>query len=69
MSTNESALRPLAPRWHQLVGIVKIVMQAFKGEPLMLMDEVGVGKTLQLVGAIATLTFFRDFYEKKTTSS
>lgn len=64
MAENESSLRPLAPRWHQLVGIVKIVLQAFKGEPLMLMDQVGVGKTLQLVGAIAIFTFFRDFYDK-----
>jgi len=64
MTANESSLRPLAPRWHQLVGIVKIVVQAFKGEPLMLMDQVGVGKTLQLVGAIAIFTFFRDFYDK-----
>lgn len=64
MAENESTLRPLAPRWHQLVGILKIVVQAFKGEPLMLMDQVGIGKTLQLVGAIAVLTFFRDFYDK-----
>jgi hypothetical protein len=64
MAANQSSLRPLAPRWHQLVGIVKIVLQAFKGEPLMLMDQVGVGKTLQLVGAIAIFTFFRDYYDK-----
>lgn len=62
MTENQSNLRPLSPRWHQLVGIVKIVLQAFKGEPLMLMDQVGVGKTLQLVGAIVIFTFFRDFY-------
>lgn len=62
MTANASNLRPLSPRWHQLVGIVKIVFQAFKGEPLMLMDQVGVGKTMQLVGAIVILAFFRDFY-------
>jgi hypothetical protein len=64
MAANDSSLRPLAPRWHQLVGIIKIVLQAFKGEPLMLMDQVGVGKTLQLIGAITIFTFFRDFYDK-----
>ena len=64
MEANKSSLRPLAPRWHQLVGILKIVLQAFKQEPLMLMDQVGVGKTLQLVGAIVIFTFFRDFYAK-----
>jgi hypothetical protein len=64
MAANQQKLRPLSPRWHQLVGIVKIVTQAFKGEPLMLMDQVGVGKTLQLVGAVVVLNFFRDFYKK-----
>jgi hypothetical protein len=64
MHEHKATLRPLSPRWHQLVGIIKIIYQGFKGEPLMLMDEVGVGKTLQLVGALAVLTFFRDFYDK-----
>jgi hypothetical protein len=64
MAANKANLCPLSPRWHQLVGIVKIVHQGFRGEPLMLMDEVGVGKTLQLVGAVVVLTFFRDFFQK-----
>lgn len=64
MTDNASTLCLLSPRWHQLVGIIKIVVQAFKGEPLMLMDQVGVGKTLQLVGAVVILTFFRNFYHK-----
>lgn len=64
MAANQAKLNPLSPRWHQLVGILKIVAQGFKGEPLMLMDQVGVGKTLQLVGAIVVLNFFRDFYKK-----
>ena len=64
MEEHKEELRGLSPRWHQLVGIVKIVFHAFKGEPLMLMDEVGVGKTLQLVGAFCVLNFFHDFYAK-----
>lgn len=64
MAANLDKLRPLSPRWHQLVGILKIVNQGFKGEPLMLMDQVGVGKTLQLIGAIVVLNFFRDFHKK-----
>ena len=34
------------------VGIMKIVVQGFKEEPLMLMDQVGARKTLQLVREI-----------------
>jgi hypothetical protein len=64
MHKRRDTLHPLTPRWHQLVGIIKIIHQGFKGEPLMLMDEVGVGKTLQLVGAVVILTFFRDYYDK-----
>jgi hypothetical protein len=33
MVENDFTLCPLAPRWHQLVGILKIVLQAFKGQP------------------------------------
>jgi hypothetical protein len=55
MAANESSLCPLDPRWHQLVGIIKIVLQAFIGEPLILMNKVDVGKTLQLMGAIALI--------------
>ncbi|KAG1829710.1 P-loop containing nucleoside triphosphate hydrolase protein [Suillus subalutaceus] len=35
---------PLALRWHQLVGLVKMVKNAFCGMPVLLMDEVGLGK-------------------------
>jgi len=62
MEKNAETLRPMAPRWHQLVGIVKLVEQAFRGEPLMLMDEVGIGKTMQVFGCISVITFFREFY-------
>ena len=54
---------PLGPRWHQLVGIVKIMRHAIKGKPLLLMDQVGVGKTMQIIGAITTYVLFHSFYE------
>ncbi|KAG1741204.1 P-loop containing nucleoside triphosphate hydrolase protein [Suillus occidentalis] len=53
---------PLALRWHQLVGLVKMVDNAFCGMPVLLMDEVGLGKTIQVTALIAVLSFYREFY-------
>jgi hypothetical protein len=53
---------PLVPRWHQLLGIFKMVKASFAGNPILLMDEVGLGKTLQAVGVIATHAFYREFH-------
>ena len=53
----------LRPRWHQLVGIVKIMHHVIEGKPLLLMDQVGVGKTLQIVGAITTYALFHRYYQ------
>ncbi|KAG1837021.1 P-loop containing nucleoside triphosphate hydrolase protein [Suillus tomentosus] len=53
---------PLALRWHQLVGLVKMVKNAFGGTPILLMDEVGLGKTIQVTALIAVLSFYREFY-------
>ncbi|KAG2336606.1 hypothetical protein BDR05DRAFT_896483 [Suillus weaverae] len=53
---------PLALRWHQLVGLVKMVKNAFCGMPVLLMDEVGLGKTIQVTALIAVLSFYREFY-------
>lgn len=61
---DKANLVPLEPRWHQLVGILKMLKLAFEGKPIMLMDEVGVGKTMQVVGLIAMLAYYRDFWEK-----
>ncbi|KAG9077291.1 hypothetical protein FRC06_008994, partial [Ceratobasidium sp. 370] len=52
---------PLKPRWHQLVGCGKMLSGFFTQEPggepqpTMLCDEVGVGKTLQIIGVISML--------------
>ena len=55
---------PLKVRWHQLVGIFKGLQLAFEGKPLLLMDEVGFGKTMQVIGIIAMLAFFQEYYAK-----
>ncbi|KAG2343746.1 hypothetical protein BDR05DRAFT_883628 [Suillus weaverae] len=58
---NEAPL--LAPHWHQLVGILRMVDRALLGEPVMLMDGVGIGKTMQAVGVIACLAHYYDYYK------
>ncbi|KAH9828580.1 uncharacterized protein C8Q71DRAFT_719210 [Rhodofomes roseus] len=53
---------PLIPRWHQLVGIVKMLDNYLSGRPTLLMDGVGVGKTMQVVGFICVVAFFHEYY-------
>ncbi|RDB30571.1 DNA repair and recombination protein RAD54 [Hypsizygus marmoreus] len=52
----------LSPRWHQIVGIVKMLELGFSGQPVLLMDEVGLGKTMQTIGVIAMLAWFSQYY-------
>lgn len=51
-------------RWHQLVGIVEGVKGAFAGRNILLMDQVGLGKTLQIAGIVALLAFCRHMYDR-----
>ncbi|KAJ7841826.1 hypothetical protein B0H14DRAFT_3140118 [Mycena olivaceomarginata] len=55
----------LTPRWHQLVGLYKMMNMAFIAEPVVLMDEVGFGKTLQTIALVACLAYYRDYYHQK----
>ena len=57
-------LIPLEVKWHQMVGIHKMITNAFEGKPVLLMDEVGVGKTLQVIATILMLANFRDYYDQ-----
>ncbi|KAG2354761.1 hypothetical protein BDR07DRAFT_1305104, partial [Suillus spraguei] len=59
-----SPAQNLAPQWHQLVGILRLIDRALDGRPVMLMDGVGVGKTMQAVGLIACLAHYREHYRK-----
>lgn len=56
-NSNDPEWRELTPRWHQLVGILKMLINTFEGRPVLLMDEVGVGKTMQVLGYIAMRAF------------
>ncbi|EIW79437.1 hypothetical protein CONPUDRAFT_73886 [Coniophora puteana RWD-64-598 SS2] len=53
----------LVPAWHQLVGIYKMVDKTFDdGGSQLLMDSVGVGKTMQVVGYFCVLAYFREYF-------
>jgi SNF2 family DNA or RNA helicase len=54
---------PLQLRWHQLVGVVKMMENAFLGKPILLMDGVGLGKTIQVAAFLALLIWFREYYQ------
>jgi SNF2 family DNA or RNA helicase len=54
--------KPLDARWHQLVGPLKMLLNAFAGLPALLMDDVGLGKTIQVAIFIAILAYYRDYY-------
>ncbi|KAH0833809.1 P-loop containing nucleoside triphosphate hydrolase protein [Lanmaoa asiatica] len=62
LATQVDRRQPLVPRWHQLVGILRMLQRAFDGQPIMMMDGVGIGKTLQAVGFIACLAYYRSFF-------
>lgn len=50
------------PHWHQLVGILRMLERFFKGDSTLLMDEVGLGKTIQVVGLIVMVAYFREYF-------
>ena len=54
--------RTLEPRWHQFLGMYKMMLNFFDGKPTLLMDEVGLGKTMQVVGVIALLDYYRSYF-------
>jgi len=58
----EQSGEKLVPRWHQLVGIAKMLTNAFTRKPVLLMDDVGIGKTLQVVGLIVVLSYYREYH-------
>jgi hypothetical protein len=71
-STEESApppaespqKQPFALKWHQLVGVTKLIQCAFTSRPVLLMDNVGLGKTLEVIAFFAVIAYYRQFYSK-----
>ncbi|KAG9308261.1 hypothetical protein JVU11DRAFT_12148 [Chiua virens] len=64
LASDSNPREPLRPRWHQLVGIYRMLERAFESQPVLLMDGVGIGKTFQVIGFVACLAFFHRYFEK-----
>ena len=54
--------RPFALKWHQLVGVVKMLECARTCLPTMLMDDVGLGKTLEVIAFFTVIAYYCAFY-------
>ncbi|KAI9069699.1 hypothetical protein FKP32DRAFT_1549581, partial [Trametes sanguinea] len=55
----------LSPFWHQWVGVLKIADNMMSRKNVLLMDQVGVGKTMQAIGSIAVYEWLRLTYLEK----
>lgn len=64
---NQQKCTELRPRWHQLIGMYKMLRNIFDNKPTLLMDEVGLGKTIQVVGVISLLASYFSAWENPTT--
>lgn len=56
--------QPFALRWYQLVGVVKMVECALTSRPLLIMDDVGLGKTIQVLAFFAVMAYYRKYHSE-----
>ena len=56
--------KPLRLRWHQLVGLVKLMQCALTSNTVLLMDSMGMGKTIQILSFFSVLAYYRQFFEE-----
>lgn len=61
---DENNGRPFAPQWHQLCGAVGMLLRRFSGRSTLLMDEVGVGKTMQVIMFQMLLIWLRSYRDQ-----
>lgn len=61
----ESAKSTFSLSWFQLTGIIRMMEVAFEHESMLVGDEVGMGKTLETIGFLLTLQYFRRHWEVK----
>jgi SNF2 family DNA or RNA helicase len=62
LETSITTTEGFSLRWHQLVGVTKMVERAMTSQPVLLMDDVGLGKTVQVLAFFAMLAYYREFY-------
>ena len=58
---------PFGPQWHQLLGATGMLLRKFRGRGTLLMDEVGVGKTMQVIVLQMFLIYLRSYREAHNT--
>lgn len=63
----ESDAVPFAPQWHQLLGATGMLLRRFRGRSTLLMDEVGVGKTMQVIVLQMFLIYLRTYKQVHKT--
>lgn len=64
MESNAAVEENFRLRWHQLVGLTRMLERSMSSEPVLLMDDVGLGKTVQVIALFAMLAYYRDYYAK-----
>ncbi|OSX55772.1 hypothetical protein POSPLADRAFT_1163264 [Postia placenta MAD-698-R-SB12] len=55
---------PLELKWHQVIGVIKLVDNLLAGKPVLLMDEVGIGKTMQAVAFCLYYDYMRQYFDE-----
>ena len=63
LSDPNSGAIPFGPQWHQLLGATGMLLRKFRGRGTLLMDEVGVGKTMQVIVLQMFLIYLRSYRE------
>ena len=64
VSAPQAKKQPFALKWHQLVGVTKMVQCALTSQPVLLMDDVGLGKTVQVLAFFAIVAYYRQFHSE-----
>ncbi|KAH9018911.1 P-loop containing nucleoside triphosphate hydrolase protein [Lactarius hengduanensis] len=57
-------MEPFSLRWHQLVGVTRMIECAQTSQPVLLMDDVGLGKTVQVLAFFAMLAYYRTVHKE-----
>lgn len=63
--TESAARRPFSLRWHQLCAIVKIMDCILRKRGVLVMDAVGIGKTLEAIGVIVWRAYFFSVFKER----
>ena len=58
LETSTTTTEGTTLQWYQLVRTVRALEQVATSEPVLLMDDVGLGKTVQVIVIFAMLAFY-----------